>query len=112
MPAVCGSNSQSSMPARPCLVNLNGEPSTLPLLLVEVRFQLAGGIRLAVVFVELGLGIEEVHLARPAVLEQADHALGPRANRGGSAAGSRLDIVGRGVFASRCASASEPSEPA
>ena len=52
----------------------------VPLLLVKMHFQLAG-IGLAVVPRELGLAIEEIHLARPAMLEQADHGLGLTGNR-------------------------------
>ena len=49
-------------------------------LLVEVDLELAG-IRLAVMLRQLGLGVEQVHLARPAVLEQADDRLGSGAWR-------------------------------
>ncbi len=49
-------------------------------LFVKMNFQLAG-IGLAVVPRQLRLAIEEIHLARPAMLEKANHGLGLAGNR-------------------------------
>src|SRR5262249_9687426 len=46
----------------------------LPHLRVKMRFHLAG-VGLTVPFVQLGLGIEQVHLAGTAVLKKANHGL-------------------------------------
>ena len=55
---------------------LVGRAQDIAGLLVEVDLQVASRIGLATPAIQSGLGVEEVHLAGPAMLEQADH--GPR----------------------------------
>ncbi len=73
-----GTSSLTSMPVWPCLRYLNGEGSILP----SRRLQAVGfariRARLAVVLVQVRLGVERVDVRRPAVHEQEDDALGPR----------------------------------
>jgi len=51
---------------------LVGRAEHVTRLLVEVDFKIPAGIRLAAPFVQRGFAVEEVHLARATVLEQAD----------------------------------------
>ncbi len=66
------------------LLELERRAEHVALLLVEVHFEVAAGIGLAVIFVQGRLGIEQIHLARAAVLKQADDVLrfGPRHRTG------------------------------
>ena len=96
----CGSRSESSMPHWPCLLNLRlraqqrgrvflqkGEPHVLDQRLGQL---------LAVQFVELRLGIEQVDLARRAFHENEDAALARGAKCGGlGASGSTHGHAGR-----------------
>src|SRR5205823_5332378 len=50
-------------------------------LFVEMNFQLAGMI-LAIAFVQLRLGIEQIHLAWPAMLKEANDRFGARFEMG------------------------------
>src|SRR5262245_13833405 len=58
-----------SVPGKP-----EGRGQQVALLLVEMDLELTG-MRLAVVPAQLGLRVEQIHLARAAVLEQADDRL-------------------------------------
>ena len=75
-------------------LELERRSQKVPRLLVKVDLERAG-IGLAVVLGERGLGVEQVHLAGTAVLEQADDRFGPR-----SAIGPGLQLAERGL--SRC----------
>src|SRR6185503_2960801 len=68
-------------PALAELLELVRAAETIAFLLVEVNFQVAPGIRLAVVLCQQRLGIEQVHLAWSAMLEQADDRAGLRFGR-------------------------------
>ena len=70
----------------PCWRNWNGEASSLPVCVWKWTSSLPG-YGLPCRLRQLGLGVEQVHLARPAVLEQADDGLRPRP--GGAAASAR-----------------------
>jgi hypothetical protein len=72
IPAVCGNNSDSSIPAFPRFSNLNGEARSLPCCVWKWTSSFA------VLLGEFRLGVEQVHLRRPAVLEQANDGLGLR----------------------------------
>src|SRR5438477_9067423 len=63
-------------PALAELLELVRAAKAVSLLLVEMDLQVTARIRLSVVLRQLGLGIEQVHLARAAMLEQADDGLG------------------------------------
>ena len=85
IPAVCGQQLGELDPRLALPGELEGRGEQVARLLVEVDLQPAR-VGLAVPLRQLGLGVEQVHLARPAVLEQADDRLGPGPTAGGSAA--------------------------
>ena len=64
--------------ALPARMELVGRAEHVAGLFVEVNLQIATGIRLAVPTIQGGFAVEEIHLARPAMLEEADDRLGAR----------------------------------
>ena len=75
MSAVCGSASEMSMPHCPYFLNSNGDASSM-FWLLGWWISTPSGWRLAGALGELGLGIEQIHLARSAVLHKLDHGFG------------------------------------
>ena len=66
------------MPTRPRCANLNGDAEQLARLACGSGLPARRDSGCAVLLGEFRLGVEQVHLARPAVLEQADDGLGLR----------------------------------
>ena len=62
----------------------------ISLLLVEMDFEITAGVRLAMPFLQFGLGIEQVHLTGAAMLKQADDTRLARGGRHVRARGASL----------------------
>ena len=96
-PARWGSSSDISCPLWPWRANVNCEPASVicpPMKAKLLAFQQSSGTRLAVVFHQLRLGIEQVELRRRADHVQIDDPLGRREVR--MAWGQRIDHRGHG----------------
>ena len=85
---VCVSASEKSIPASPALRNVNGLPISSFDSLPGWKVSTLNEYDLAAAFLQLGLRIEQIHLARSAVLHELDHAF--RARR---------KVAGRGLQA-------------
>jgi len=78
-------------------LELERRPQYVAALLFEMRLQLPRRVGLPMVLVQRGLGIEQIHLARSAVLKQTDNRL--RAGRRVAAARAGTDFGARqGTF--------------
>ena len=87
--ATCGNSSLTGRPLWPYCLNFHGDFSSLPGL-GELHARLREGVRLAVVALEQRLGVERVDVRRPALHEEEDDALRPRARNAAASAASRI----------------------
>ena len=96
---MCGNNSESSMPHSPCLRKRKAEPISRLAWLPGWKLSTCCGWLLPAAFLQLGLGIEQIDLARPAVLHEQNDRLGP----GREMAGPRREISAPGLLLFRIA---------
>src|SRR5689334_8504 len=79
--------------ALPARMKFVGRAEHIARLFVEMDLEAAAGIGLAAPLVQRGFAIEEIHLARTTMLEQADNGLCARAMMAGS---GRIGSAGAG----------------